>query len=111
MKRRFFRRLTLAALVVVSLTAEVRSAQKTANETIQTAALGLPTGPSADWRQWDSFFTNVVKKLAGEFSPALREQLAETFLDSRYQLTRALDSGSSDPVPQLLIDGWKRLAP
>ena len=111
MKRRLSTGVTLAALVVVSLTAEVRSAQKTGNATIQTAALGLPTGPSADWRQWDSFFTNVVKKLAGEFSPALREQLAETFLDSRYQLTRALDSGSSDPVPQLLIDGWKRLAP
>ncbi len=101
----------LAVLIVFSVSAEVRPAQKTGAETIQTAALGLPTGPGADWRQWDSFFTNVVKKLAGEFSPALREQLAETFLDSRYQLTRALESGSSDPVPQLLVDGWRRLAP
>jgi len=53
----------------------------------------------------------VVKKLAEGFRPGLRDQLAETFLDSRYQLARALGSGSSDPVTQLFSDTWKRLSP
>jgi hypothetical protein len=53
---------------------------------IQVAALALPGGPQADWQQWDSFLTTVVKKLGADFQLALRERLGETFLDSRYQL-------------------------
>jgi hypothetical protein len=35
---------------------------------MRVAALALPTGSRADWQQWDSFFTNVVKKLNGRLS-------------------------------------------
>ncbi len=78
---------------------------------IQMAALALPTGTGADWQQWDSFLTNVVKKLAQDFRPDQRDQLSEVFLDSRYQLVQATSSGASDPVPQLFTDAWSRLAP
>lgn len=78
---------------------------------MRVAALALPTGPRADWQQWDSFFTNVVKKLNEDFPPSLRDQLAEIFLDARYQLVQALRAGSSDPVPQLFTDAWDRLSP
>lgn len=77
----------------------------------QLAALALPTGPQADWRQWDSFLTAVVKKLGQEMRPALRDQLAETFLDARYHLTTTLRAGATDPVPELFQETWARLAP
>ena len=75
------------------------------------AQLPLPTGGSVDWRQWDSFFTNVVKKLAEDLPEAQRDQLRDLFLDSRYQLVQSLSLGSSDPVPSLLQDSWSRLSP
>jgi hypothetical protein len=65
----------------------------------------------ADWQQWDSFLTNVVKKLGEGFRPAQRDQLVDAFLDARYQLVGALRSGISDPVPQLFTDAWNRLSP
>ena len=105
------RRVAFFVLIALPLAPQVCAAQKVGKEAVQTAALGLPSGPSADWRQWDSFLTNVVKKLAEEMSPGLRDQLAETFLDSRYSLARALGAGSSDPVPQLLTETWNRLSP
>jgi transglycosylase-like protein with SLT domain len=77
----------------------------------QIAALAFPLGARADWQQWDSFLTNVVKKLGEGFQPAQRDQLVETFLDARYQLTQSLSSGVSDPVPQLFTDTWNRLSP
>ena len=77
----------------------------------QVAALALPTGSRADWQQWDSFLTNVVKKLGQDFRPDQRDQLSEMFLDARYQLVQALSSGASDPVPQLFTDAWSRLGP
>jgi Transglycosylase SLT domain len=77
----------------------------------RVAALALPTGPSVDWQQWDSFFTNVVKRLNEDFPPALHEQLGETFLDARYRLAQALDAGGADPVPQLFTEAWNQLAP
>ena len=78
---------------------------------LRLAALALPLGASADWQQWDSFLTNVVKKLGDGFQPTQREQLGDAFLDARYQLVQALSSGSSDPVPQLFTDTWSRLSP
>jgi soluble lytic murein transglycosylase-like protein len=77
----------------------------------RVAQLGLPTGVGADWRQWDSFLTNVVKKLGQDLAEPRREQLRDLFLDSRYQLVQAVSSGSSDPVPRLFLDTWNRLAP
>jgi ribosomal protein S16 len=75
------------------------------------AQLGLPVGAGADWRQWDSFLTNVVKTLGPEFAEPRREQLGDLFLDSRYQLVQTLASGVSDPVPTLFLDTWARLGP
>lgn len=77
----------------------------------RVAALALPFGAGADWQQWDSFLTNVTKKVAANFSSDQRDQLSDVFLDARYQLNQALTAGASDPVPQLFMDTWSRLAP
>jgi hypothetical protein len=59
------------ALFVGSLWAQdARSAQPA-----RLAALALPFGQRADWREWDSFLTNVVKKLGQDFSADQRDQL------------------------------------
>jgi hypothetical protein len=101
----------LLALVVVLIPTGAWASDMTRSGEVRLAALALPSGTRADWQQWDSFLTNVVKKLGEEFRPALREQLVETFLDARYQLVQAINSGSSDPVPQLFTDTWNRLSP
>jgi len=101
----------LLALVVVLIPTGAWASEMTRSGEVCLAALALPSGTRADWQQWDSFLTNVVKKLGEEFRPALREQLVETFLDARYQLVQAINSGSSDPVPQLFTDTWNRLSP
>lgn len=86
-------------------------AQEPAKAAVRVAALALPTAPSADWRQWDSFFTQVVKKLGEDFQPALRDQLGEFFLDGRHRLVDALRAGSADPVPELFTESWQQLSP
>lgn len=101
--------IALAAAVMLSLASGGWPSEKRGE--IRTAALALPTGPRAGWQQWDSFLTNVVKKLGEEFRPDQRDQLSEVFLDARYQLVQALRSGASDPVPQLFTDAWHRLEP
>jgi hypothetical protein len=81
------------------------------------AAFQLPqlpglSGPSADWRQWDSFFTFVVKQFGQELSGDLKDSLGDVFLDSRYELTSVIASaGGQNPVPELFLSGWKRLSP
>jgi hypothetical protein len=82
------------------------------------AAFQLPqlpglSGPSADWRQWDSFFTFVVKRFGQDLRGDLRDSLGEAFLDSRYELTSviALSGAGQNPVPELFLSGWKRLSP
>jgi hypothetical protein len=81
------------------------------------AAFQLPqlpglSGPSADWRQWDSFFTFVVKQFGQELSGDLKDSLGEVFLDSRYELTSVIaSSGGQNPVPELFVSGWKKLSP
>lgn len=97
------------ALALTALQLRANEAPKSSN--VRLAALALPIGANADWQQWDSFLTNVVKKLAENFQPAQQEQLGDAFLDARYQLVQALSSGSSDPVPQLFVDTWTRLSP
>src|ERR671918_482354 len=77
----------------------------------QVAQLALPTGPEADWRQWDSFVTTVIKKIAQDLGEQRREQLRDLFLDSRYQLVQVFFSGASDAVPRLFLDTWERLSP
>ena len=75
------------------------------------AQVSPSTGGNVDWRQWDSFFTTVVKKLAEDLPEAQRDQLRDLFLDSRYQLVQSLSLGTSGPVPSLLQDSWSRLSP
>jgi len=94
---------------VVASGAQAAAIEK--KDRFQVAALALPGGPQADWQQWDSFLTNVVKKLGADFQPALRDRLGETFLDSSYQLVQLLRAGSADPVPHLFSDAWNRLEP
>jgi hypothetical protein len=70
-------------------------------------------GASADWRQFDSFFTFIVRRLGQDLNGDLRDSLGEAFLDARYELTNvvaALGAGQN-PVPQLFINGWQRLSP
>src|ERR1700757_683290 len=92
----------LAVAGVLALTAPpLRANEAPKSSKMRLAALALPIGANADWQQWDSFLTNVVKKLGESFQPTQQEQLGDAFLDARYQLVQALSSGSSDPVPQL----------
>jgi hypothetical protein len=77
----------------------------------QVAQLALPTGPDADWRQWDAFVTTIIKKIAQDLGAQRREQLRDLFLDSRYELVQAFSAGSSDAVARLFVDTWSRLSP
>lgn len=101
----------IAVAMAVLFAAALWAKEEPAPRDLKLAALALPFGQRADWQQWDGFLTSVVKKLGEEFRPEQREQLAEIFLDARYDLVQALQSGSSDPVPQLFLDAWQRLAP
>jgi Transglycosylase SLT domain len=77
----------------------------------QVAQLALPTGAEADWRQWDSFLTAVIKKVAQDLGQERREQLRDLFLDSRYELVLLSSAGTSDAVSRLFLDTWNRLSP
>jgi hypothetical protein len=105
------------ALLVVLLSSAVAANEAKLPEVKLAAAFQLPqlpglSGPSADWRQWDSFFTFVVKQFGQELSGDLKDSLGEVFLDSRYELTSVIaSSGGQNPVPELFLSGWKRLSP
>jgi len=88
-----------------------QSAESPKGGTLQLAAFALPTGVSADWRQWDSFLTFAIKQLGQQLQPAQRDQIGGVFLDSRYQLAQVVSTGTSDPVPRLFLDSWNRLSP
>ena len=114
-------RIFLLALETILLVVIPRSAvaanEAKPPEVKLAAAFQLPqlpglSGPSADWRQWDSFFTFVVKQFGQELSGDLKDSLGEVFLDSRYELTTTIaSSGGQNPVPELFLSGWKRLSP
>jgi hypothetical protein len=108
---RFLNKISLSVAVILLLATGAWSSAMAKDRQIQIAALALPTLARADWQQWDAFLTNVVKKLAQDFRPELRDQLSEVFFDSRYRLVQMLNSGASDPVPQLFTDTWGQLAP
>ena len=117
--RRFVAALHLAGILAALLIFD-RQAEAAANSPeIQLAAAfelpqlpkgpGLPalTGPSADWRQFDAFFTFVVKRFADDVPANLKDSLGDAFLDSRYELTSAVAPGrGGNPVPGLFINGW-----
>ncbi|HXZ43288.1 MAG TPA: transglycosylase SLT domain-containing protein [archaeon] len=110
----------LGLAIVASLLAQ--SVQGSDGETSQAkgqlvAAFQLPqvpglSGPSADWQQWDSFFTFVVKRFGQDVPEGLKDSLGDAFLDSRYELTSAIAPGQGgNPVPELFLNGWQRLSP
>jgi hypothetical protein len=68
----------------------------------------------AQWQRWDAFLTFVVKQFAREASGELRRAVADVLLDARYDLLDALappHPGAPDPVPELFVRTWERLAP
>ena len=120
--RMFAEVLLVAALLVVFLISDGQTAAAKDSQEVQLAAVfelpqlpkGLPslTGPSADWRQFDSFFTFVVKRFGDDVPANLKDSLGEAFLDSRYELTSAVAPGKGgNPVPELFVNGWRRLSP
>ena len=92
--RRYLRLLLLLSGLALLPASGVRAGEASKPAQLQVAALASPFGARADWQQWDSFFTNVVKKLAENLQPAQRDQLSEVFLDARYQLVQAALLGS-----------------
>jgi hypothetical protein len=110
--------LSLIASLVLIHTQGVQGEEATKPEVLElAAAFQLPqlpslSGPSADWRQWDSFFTFVVKRFGQDLPGNLKDPLGGAFLDSRYELTSAVAPGKGgNPVPQLFLNSWKRLSP
>jgi hypothetical protein len=123
-RRLFTGVLHVAVLLVGFLISDGQAAASNNSQELQLAAAfelpqlpkvpGLPslTGPSADWRQFDSFFTFVVKRFGDDVPANLKDSLGDAFLDSRYELTTAVAPGKGgNPVPELFINGWKRLSP
>jgi hypothetical protein len=115
----WLRALTAVVALLATFAAPAGAAQNPSDRQLAAAFRlpqlpGLPslTGPSADWRQFDAFFTFVVKRFGEDVPPALQDSLADAFLDSRYELTSAVAPGrGGNPVPQLFADGWRRLSP
>ncbi len=120
------RSVTIASACAISLFVLTRTVAASGRATpdrreIAVAQLQLPQLPQlpplggavADWQQFDSFFTFVVRSLGQDLSGDLRDALAEAFLDARYELANvvaALRAGQN-PVPQLFVNGWQRLSP
>ena len=101
--------LSLITLVILGHAQPLRAAAFQLPQLPQIPGL---SGKSADWRQWDSFFTFVVKRVGQDLPADLKDPLGGAFLDSRYELTSAVAPGrGGDPVPQLFLNGWKRLSP
>lgn len=67
----------------------------------------------AAWQAWDGFATWLIKTLAVTAEPELADALAETLLEARYDLRDAVavDDRTRDPVRELFLKTWERLAP
>ncbi len=67
----------------------------------------------ANWQAWDAFATWMIITLAAPAGPELTRTLAETWLEARYELRDALarDDRTRDPVRELFLNTWSRLAP
>jgi soluble lytic murein transglycosylase-like protein len=67
------------------------------------------------WQRWDAFLTFVVKRFATDArETALRRAVLAALLDGRHDLLEALAPsrpGAPDPVPELFVRTWERLAP
>ncbi len=67
----------------------------------------------AAWQAWDGFATWLIKTTAASAEPELADALAATLLDARHDLRNALalDDRKRDPVRELFVKTWDRLAP
>ncbi len=65
-----------------------------------------------NWQAWDGFATWMFKTTAAA-SPELADALADTLLEARYELRDALaiEDRKRDPVRELFLHTWERLAP
>jgi hypothetical protein len=105
------------ATIIVLVAAEALAGQVKEPDFRLAAAFELPkipgvSGGAADWRQWDSFFTFVVKRFGQNVSGDLKDSLGGAFLDSRYELNNAIAPGKGgNPVPDLFLNAWTRLSP
>lgn len=64
------------------------------------------------WQGWDAFATWLIKQLASDTTPALRETLGSLLLEARHDLLAALESDTGrDPVRELFHGSWQRLRP
>jgi Transglycosylase SLT domain len=111
-------RITLQATVMVCLVAlDGLAGQAKEPDFRLAAAFELPkipgvSGGAADWRQWDAFFTFVVKRFGQDVSGDLKDSLGAAFLDLRYELNNAIAPGKGgNPVPDLFLNAWTRLSP
>ena len=110
----FAKILLTAIAMTVSCTTHLCAGEAPKPPHVRFAAVALPfpSGAGADWQQWDSFLTNVVKRFAQDIIGAeQQEQLRDLFMDSRYQLLQVFSAGTLDPVPRLFLDTWNRLSP
>jgi hypothetical protein len=73
--------------------------------------VAVPAGVLAYSRQWDSFLTLAVKRLARALRPVQRHQLADVFFAARYQPTQVAHSGASEPVLRRFLHSWEPIAP
>jgi hypothetical protein len=108
--------LQLAAIVCL-VALDTLAGQEKEPDVRLAAAFELPkipgvSGQAADWRQWDAFFTFVVKRFGQDVSGDLKDSLGAAFLDSRYELNNAIAPGKGgNAVPELFLNGWSRLSP
>ena len=66
------------------------------------------------WQQWDAFLTFVIKASARDTTrDATRSALFEVLLSARYDIVGilAMAPRGPDPVPELFVRTWDRLAP
>ncbi|ANG64604.1 hypothetical protein A8C75_20420 [Marinobacterium aestuarii] len=65
------------------------------------------------WQSWDSFATWLIKTLASTAEPELANALVDILLQARFDLRDALadDDRARDPVRDLFLNTWERLAP
>lgn len=121
-----------AARQAVAQTLVLRSATTTADGLVIGFALQPPPLPAdwdaaeeapftaeelarwdASWQAWDAFATWLIKDLAAPSDPDLRYALAEILLETRYDLraTLAAEELAGEPVRELFLATWSRLAP
>jgi hypothetical protein len=69
----------------------------------------------ASWQQWDAFLTFVAKQGASDTPLAAdRQALFDVLIEARYDLVEVLAPAAphtGDPVPDLFLKTWPRLAP